>query len=264
MDRRLRTACATSILLLLLTLPGLGQVQYGFFLHADDTSITITLYNGPGGPVAIPSMYDGFLVTAIGDDVFTNDTTVTSVTIPDTVTSIGVNSFSYCTGLTNVTIGNGVTNIEDGAFMESGLINLTIPSSVTSIGNGTFQVCLSLTSIYFQGNAPAINPDAFWGDSATVYYLPGTTGWGAMVNGMPTALLNVPAPTKMGVRTNEFGFTITGGSNYVFVVVEASTTLANPTWYPLATNTLASGPVYFSDPQWANYARRFYRLSWPQ
>jgi hypothetical protein len=62
-----------------------------------------------------------------------------------------------------------------------------------------------------------------------------------------------------GVRTNQFGFNITGTSNIV-VVVEANTNLANPTWSPLRTNTLTGGSTYFSDPQWTNYPSRFYRL----
>jgi hypothetical protein len=64
---------------------------------------------------------------------------------------------------------------------------------------------------------------------------------------------------SFGVRTNQFGFTINWASGMT-VVVEASTSLANPTWYPLDTNTLTSGTAYFSDPQWKNYPSRFYRL----
>jgi hypothetical protein len=45
--------------------------------------------------------------------------------------------------------------------------------------------------------------------------------------------------------------------------VKAKLSLANPTWIPLSTNTLSSGSAYFSDPQWTNYPRRFYRLRWP-
>ena len=47
------------------------------------------------------------------------------------------------------------------------------------------------------------------------------------------------------------------------IVVEACTDLANPTWSPLATNTLTGGSFYFSDPQWANHPSRFYRLRSP-
>jgi hypothetical protein len=47
------------------------------------------------------------------------------------------------------------------------------------------------------------------------------------------------------VRTNWFGFNITGSSNFV-VVVEACTNLANPIWSRLQTNTLTGGSSYFS------------------
>jgi Bacterial Ig-like domain len=66
----------------------------------------------------------------------------------------------------------------------------------------------------------------------------------------------------VGVRTNRFGFTITGTSNLV-IVVEACTNVAHPTWSPVGTNTLTGGSSYFSDPQWTNYPRRFYRLRSP-
>lgn len=64
---------------------------------------------------------------------------------------------------------------------------------------------------------------------------------------------------SFGVRTNQFGFTITG-NNGLIVVVEACTNLANPTWFPVQTNTLTGGSAYFSDPLWTNHPARFYRL----
>jgi len=66
----------------------------------------------------------------------------------------------------------------------------------------------------------------------------------------------------VGVRTNQFGFSISGTSDQV-IVVEASTNLANPAWYPIETNTLTGGSFYFRDPQWTNYPGRFYRLRSP-
>jgi hypothetical protein len=45
--------------------------------------------------------------------------------------------------------------------------------------------------------------------------------------------------------------------------VEACTNLAHPVWQPLQTNTLTGGLAHFSDAQWTNYARRFYRISSP-
>ncbi len=66
----------------------------------------------------------------------------------------------------------------------------------------------------------------------------------------------------VGVRTNRFGFTITGSSGQV-IVVEACTNLASPAWFPVRTNTLTGGSSYFSDPEWTNYRGRFYRLRSP-
>jgi hypothetical protein len=110
--------------------------------------------------------------------------------------------------------------------------------------------------------------NVFSGDgNATVYYLPGTTGWGwaSTFGGLPTVLWNPQVQTdavSFGVRTNRFGFTITGTSNLV-IVVEAGTSLEYPKWFPVGTNTLTDGLSYFSDPRWTNIPARFYRLRSP-
>jgi hypothetical protein len=123
-----------------------------------------------------------------------------------------------------------------------------------------------LTGVYFGGNAPAADSSAFDADNnATAYYLPGATGWSSPFAGIPAVLWNPQVRTgdsSFGVRSNQFGFTITGTSNIV-IVVEASASLADPTWYPLQTNTLNGDSLYFSDPQWTNYPGRFYRLGMP-
>ena len=152
-----------------------------------------------------------------------------------------------------------------------GLTSVTIGTSVTSIGSEAFWDCSSLTAAYFQGNAPPDDGTAFNGDSATVYYLPGTTGWGATFGSRPTALWALPYPvilsgangnTNLGVQNNQFGFTISWANN-VPVVVLAATNLANPVWTPVSTNALTNGAFYFNDPQWTNYPARFYRVRSP-
>ncbi len=75
----------------------------------------------------------------------------------------------------------------------------------------------------------------------------------------PLALTSDPG---FGVRTNRFGFTITGASNLV-VVVEACTNLSNPVWQPAGTNTLTNGTSYFSDAFWTSYPSHFYRFRSP-
>jgi hypothetical protein len=210
-------------------------------------------------------------VTTIGDQAFFCCTNLTSVTLPNSVTSIGEGAFVACTALTSVTIPNSLTNIPAMAFMDcTSLTNITIPNGVTSIGDRAFEVCSSLAGVYFQGNPPSLGSalvfDAF--DNTTIYYLPGTTSWGTTFGGLPTALWYLPNPLILtgspgfGVQSNAFGFIISWATNLP-VVVEACTNPANHSWSPVQTNALTGGWSYFSDPQWANYPVRFYRLRHP-
>ena len=79
--------------------------------------------------------------------------------------------------------------------------------------------------------------------------------------GLPNPLI-LNSGSNFGLQTDGFGFIISWATNKS-VVVEASTNLIDPTWSPVATNTLAGGTSYFNDPQWANYPRRFYRVRAP-
>lgn len=71
----------------------------------DATTGTIKKYNGNDAVVNIPSEINGIPVETIGNAAFQDNTTITSVTIPDSVTEIGANAFAGCTNLTSVTYG---------------------------------------------------------------------------------------------------------------------------------------------------------------
>jgi hypothetical protein len=233
-------------------------------------------------------------VTSIGSSAFSWCSGLTNVTIGNSVTNIPTSAFLGCgnvasmtldmtnigsyfsgiTGLKNLIIGGHVKNIVPSAFQNcSSLISVTIGNSVTNIGSGVFASCTSLKGVCFQGNAPGAGTDltVFSGDNnATIYYLLGTTGWHSPFDGRPAFLWN-PQPqtsgTMFGVRTNRFGFNITGSSNLV-IVVEACTNLSASVWLPVSTNTLnkfigTNGTSYFSDSKWTNSRARFYRLRSP-
>jgi hypothetical protein len=205
-------------------------------------------------------------VTHLGDQVFAGCTSLTGITIPNRVTRIGIRAFFFCTGLTNVTIGNSVATLGDYAFFYcTGLTNVTIPNGVNRIGDYGFESCFNLKGVYFQGDAPLVGSSAFdQAGAATIYYLPGTTGWAPAFAGRPTTAWSLPNPViltsrpGLGVGTNGFGFIISWVTN-IPVVVEAATDLADPHWSPVSTNTLTDGTARFTDPA-PGVTQKFFRI----
>ena len=239
-----------------------------FTVSSNCTSIIDSAFSGCSNltQITIPDS-----VTNIGMWVFSGCSGLTSIRIPNNITRISVGVFENCTKLTSVTLPNSVTNIDNMAFSScSSLTNITIPASVVSFGFSAFSMCTSLNEVFFLGNAPS-GTYVFYNDNAAIaYYLSGTTGWGAYVGGMnqnsggiPTVLLTSHAlqlsTHNLGSQDNQFGLNISGDSNLV-VVVEACTNLVNPAWLSIYTNTLTGGSISYSDPNWTNYPRRFYRV----
>ncbi len=91
-------------------------------------------------------------ITNIGDYAFSNSG-ITSVNIPNALSSIGLHVFSN-NNLTSIVIPNSVTNIGDYAFRNNQLTNVIIPTNITSIGNGAF-IENPLTSVTSLATTPA-------------------------------------------------------------------------------------------------------------
>lgn len=128
----------------------------------DPTTGMITGYNGTDTVVVIPSKINGITVETIGHTAF-RYSSVTSVTIPDSVTFISDSAFAYCFNLTNISIPNSVTAI--GSFAFEGctkLESITLPSSLLTISEFLFYDCSQLTTIHIPDSVSSIRTYAFY------------------------------------------------------------------------------------------------------
>ena len=133
-----------------------------------------------------------YRVKSIGYGAFRYCSSLTSVTIPNSVTSIGDYAFHGCSSLTSVTIPNSVTSIGNYAFDGTGIYtnaanwkngalyinnclikveedfmgDYTIKAGTRLIADGAFHGCSSLTSIIIPNSVKSIGGSAFYGCSS--------------------------------------------------------------------------------------------------
>ena len=93
---------------------------------------------------------------------FLRCSSLTSVSIPNSVETIGGSAFQYCFGLTSLTMGNSVKSIGPAAFYEcAGLTSVSFPNSLTTIGYNAFGGCYGLTSVSIPDGVTTIGKYAF-------------------------------------------------------------------------------------------------------
>jgi len=122
--------------------PGLA-----YTLINDDTAYSVAKGTATDTNIIIPAVHSGLPVTMIAHSGF-YFSSITSITISDSVTIINSWAFAGCTELTSIIIPNSVTSIGNDAFSRcTGLTSIIIPNSVTSIGWAAFFGCTGLTSM---------------------------------------------------------------------------------------------------------------------
>ena len=101
------------------------------------------------------------------------DRSITTITADDLAgaTKIGGSAFRDCSSLTSITIPNSVTTIEYSGFYNcTFLTTITIPETVTSIGYSAFTNCSSLESVIYEGQAPNIQSSCFYNCPSIIKY----------------------------------------------------------------------------------------------
>jgi uncharacterized repeat protein (TIGR02543 family) len=139
-------------------------------LFDKDKKILIAYPGGKAGSYVIP---DG--VTSIESNAFVRCSSLTSISIPDSVTSLGNTTvpFADCSSLTEINVASGNANYasDDGVLFDKNKRTLiacpdgkagsyVIPNSVTRIEYSAFYNCISLTEINVaSGNANYVSDD---------------------------------------------------------------------------------------------------------
>ncbi len=114
-------------------------------------------YTAAGDKVTIPSEYQGLPVTAVGEYAFLGNSSVVSVTIPDSVTSIGESAFAMCKNLETITIPTSVNEI--GACGKSA----NIPEGTVAISDYAFADCYELADVTIPASVRVIGATSFSG-----------------------------------------------------------------------------------------------------
>ncbi len=183
----------------------------GIIYVIQNDEVIITEYLGNDSNVIIPNTIElnnkTYKITALGEYLFLNCTSLKKVTIPNNVTKIGSSAFRGCTSLEKITLQfvggskdsntylgyifgapsyrdnskyvpsslkevvvlEGCTSIEANAFRDcTSLTSITIPSSVTTIKNHAFFGCTSLKNVYYEGTIEDWCNIEF--DSSPMYY----------------------------------------------------------------------------------------------
>ena len=139
-------------------------------------------------------------LTSLGDGCFQYCTSLTSITLPDSITSIGNDCFNMCTSLTNITLSNSITSIGIACFYGcNALTSIILPNSITSIGNACFNSCTSLTNITLSNNITSLEAGCFYGcTSLTSITLPDNiTSLGDSCFNMCTSLTSITLPNSI-------------------------------------------------------------------
>ena len=139
-----------------------------YSLNSDGNSYTLAdLGSLKDSDVAIPSLYNGKPVTAIGDGAFANSS-INSITMPDTIEAIGAGCFKECSNLSSVVLSKNITRIENQTFSSCrNLRTITIPDGVEYVGMDAF-AWSGLTSIVFPDTVTCLDSGCVWNCTSLV------------------------------------------------------------------------------------------------
>ncbi len=157
-------------------------------------------------PATVTQSGTTYSVASIEPETFWGCTTLTGITIPESITAIGNHAFYGCTALTDIALPHSITTIGNAAFCGCArLASITIPQGVTTIGNEAFAHCSNLKDIVLPTSITAIGEKAFKHCSALeeITIPQEVTAIGASMFEFCTALESITIPQGITTIGNE-------------------------------------------------------------
>lgn len=184
---------------------GLNKIQENdewVYAITNEGKASIIKYKGSAESIDIDKI-DGYEVSSIGSETFKNNTTLTNITLPDTLTGIYKSAFAGTTALTDVVIPDNVEVIDSDVFAGSGVTSVTFGdnSKLRTIGSGAFANTVRLDEINIPSGVSDVREKLFYNSSLKKVTLPdGITRVGRLAfSGSKLEVIEIPSGvTELG------------------------------------------------------------------
>lgn len=131
----------------------------------------VDVYHGSATEVFVPSYWEGYNITEIGQNAFA-DSTVVTVHLPNTITLISNSAFKLATKLTTINMPERLKTIESEAFNECvKLKEIEFNEGLEFIGDRSFELS-GLKEVTFPSSVKTLGERCFSGISADFIYVP--------------------------------------------------------------------------------------------
>ena len=159
------------------------------FSEKSSTTLTVTgIGECTDTDIVIPAQCEGKKVVEIAKNAFSENTDITSVTLPDGILTVERGAFFGCTALEEISLPDSITYIAGSAFYNwTSLRSFTLPKKATSVEIYSFFGCSSLSSVSLHKKLEMIEIGAFMEcpHLTTLDYAGRTADWRRLTENCP-------------------------------------------------------------------------------